>query len=84
MNIIESEECSLHDPQKAATILGWIESLDGKARVAEKLGVDVSTLYRYGAGKQAVPEWLLAYKKMSEICADLRQENAKLKRELRR
>ena len=76
------ESCTVHDTKKAAIIRGWVESLDGKERVAVLLGIDVSTIYRYGAAKQAVPKWLFAYMKMSEECSDLRQEKAQLKRDL--
>jgi outer membrane biogenesis lipoprotein LolB len=66
-----------------STLTKWIDSLDGRSRVAKILGVNKSTLYRWEMGELPVPNWLVKYMSMSEELAELRQENARLKRGMR-
>ena len=79
----QESNCVTHDLNQncnKSKLTKWIDSLDGRGRVAKILGVNPSTLYRWETGELPVPVWLDKYMKMSEEIAELRQENARLKR----
>jgi len=73
-----THDLNLKTPKSKLT--KWVDSLDGRTRVAKLLGVNPSTLYRWEVGELPVPEWLIKFMAMSEQLADLKQENAQLRR----
>lgn len=75
--------CVTHDLNlkcNKSKLTKWIDSLDGRGRVAKILGVNPSTLYRWETGELPVPQWLQKYMEMSEELAEVRQELAQEKR----
>lgn len=60
----------------------WVEDLGGPVRVAEKFGVDESTLWRWTVGELETPSWVFEFIKISEINASRRQEITRQGREI--
>jgi len=68
---------SISELQKWSNDLGDIKYVSGR------LGVDETTFWRWCNGKTKVPKWVNVFMDLSNKCADLRQENSKLKREMK-
>ena len=71
----QNQSCVAQPPNRAAASLSrWIKTLDGRKRVANVLGLDASTLWRYETGELPVPKWLLVMMKLSKENAELKQK----------
>ncbi len=62
----------------------WIRELGGKNRVSIILGIDRTTIHRWETGELELPKWAACMMAMSCENSDLKKENRKLKKEVKK
>ncbi|MCM8542005.1 MAG: hypothetical protein NE328_17175 [Lentisphaeraceae bacterium] len=71
------------DDEEKQIFKDWVKDMGGPSYVSRITGYDRSNIWRYSEGKLRVPKILLSFMKLSEENANLKSENASLKRQVK-